>query len=284
MLFQEKIESLLEALVSQGVSFHFPGSRPAGALFGLDQAYYPAESHSEHVEMIHLTNGQVAIQVNGAWFPLTVGQPQVFLMNTFHSEHFLDSERTYELFWLSLNPFMINLHTTGYSPDRGYGQSSLRRSLHPPRMEALWKCLKKPVLDRPRFMALLLECLDNCLKNPHAGSVDYHIAAVELVRRYLEDYYSRQIHLADLADMCHYSIGHLSAIFRKTVGVPVYEYLCRIRLTHAARLLRSGKHRIKDVATATGFTDQLYFSRRFSKQYGMAPSRYAERFGRKTKN
>jgi len=278
MLFQEKLQSLSEALVSQGISFHAPGVRPDEVLSGLDQPYYPAESHSEHIEMIHLVSGQAAIQVNGAWFPLTVGQPQVFLMNTLHSEHFLHPEQPYELFWLSLNPFMINLHTTSYTPGRGYGQSALRQSLHPLRMAALWNCLKKSTPDRPRFMALLLESLDHCLKNPQMEPVDYHAAAVELVRRYLEDYYNRQIHLSDLAEMCHYSSGHLSAIFRKSVGMPVYEYLCRIRLKHAAELLRSGKHRIKDVATATGFKDQLYFSRRFRKQFGVAPSQYAQSF------
>jgi len=277
MLFQEKLQSLSGALVDQGICFHAPGVRPPEILSGLDQPYYRAESHSEHVEMIHLISGQAAIQVNGAWFPLTAGQPQVFLMNTFHSEHFLQPEQAYELFWLSLNPFMINLHTTSFIPGRGYGQSSLRQSLHPLRMEALWNCLKKPVLDRPRFLALLLECLDNCLKNPEESPVDYHAAAVGLVRRYLEDYYSRQIHLSDLAEMSHYSSGHLSAIFRKAVGVSIYEYLCQIRLQHACELLRSGKRRIKDVAAATGFTDQLYFFRRFRKQYGLPPSKYAAR-------
>jgi len=276
MLFQEKLQSLSGALVDQGICFHAPGiCRPEG-LSGLHQPYYPAESHSEHVEMIHLISGQAAIQVNGVWFPLTGGQPQVFLMNTSHSEHFLQPEQAYELFWLSLNPFMINLHTTTYTPGRGYGQSSLRQSLHPLRMEALWNCLKKTTLDRPRLMALLLECLDNCLKNPEESPLDYHAAAVELVRRYLEDYYSRQIHLSDLAEMSHYSSGHLSAIFRKAVGMPIYEYLCQIRLRHAGELLRSGKRRIKDVASATGFQDQLYFCRRFRKQFGMPPSKYSE--------
>ncbi len=275
MLFQEKLQSMSGALVDQGICFHAPGIRPPDLLSGMEQPYYPAESHSEHVEMIHLCSGKAAIQVNGAWFPLTAGQPQVFLMNTSHCEHFLQPEQPYEILWLSLNPFMINLHTTTYNPVRRYGQSALRQSLHPLRMEALWNCLKKTVLDRPRFMALLLECLDNCLKNPQDSPLNYHAAAVELVRRYLEDYYGRQIHLSDLAEMSHYSSGHLSAIFRKAVGMPIYEYLCQIRLRHAAELLCSGKRRIKDVAAATGFRDQLYFCRRFRKQFGLPPSQYA---------
>ncbi|MFA6930552.1 MAG: helix-turn-helix transcriptional regulator [Lentisphaeria bacterium] len=276
MLFEEKVQSLLTDLVDFGLCFQASSSHPENQLFGMVQPYYPAESHSEHVELIHLCSGEAAIQINDAWFPLTAGQAQIFLLNTFHSEHFLRAEQSYELLWLSLNPFTINLHTTNYNPGRGYGQSSLRQSLHPLRMEALWDCIKAPMPERPRFLSLLLECLDTCLKSAEDSSVNYHADAVELVRRYLEDYYCRQIQLSDLAAMSHYSAGHLSAIFRAAVKMPIYEYLCQVRLQHAAELLRCGRRRIKDVAAAVGFRDQLYFCRYFRKKFGVSPRQYSE--------
>ena len=275
MLFRDKLESLLIALTDHGICFHEPGFIPAASLSGLELPYYPAESHSGHIEMIHLCAGQAAMQINGTWLPLTGAQPQVFLMNTRHSEHFLQAEEGYELLWLSLNPFMINLHTTSYTPGRGYGQSSLRQSLHPPRMEVLWRSLRKLPEERPRFMALLLDSLQHCLKNPEENSANYHATAIELVRRYLEDYYYREIRLSDLAEMSHYSSGHLSAIFRQAVKMPIYKYLSEIRLREAAKLLRGGKRRVKDVAAASGFRDQLYFCRQFRKKFGQSPSEYA---------
>lgn len=56
--------------------------------------------------------------------------------------------------------------------------------------------------------------------------------------------------------------------------VPPARYLQRLRLREACRLLVESTLAVGEVAREVGFEDELYFSRRFRKETGMAPSDY----------
>ena len=48
-------------------------------------------------------------------------------------------------------------------------------------------------------------------------------------------------------------------------------------MLEASRLLRFTDNSVNEIAFATGFDDQLYFSRAFKRHRGEAPSAYRER-------
>ncbi|WP_026210018.1 hybrid sensor histidine kinase/response regulator transcription factor [Flexithrix dorotheae] len=50
------------------------------------------------------------------------------------------------------------------------------------------------------------------------------------------------------------------------------EFIRTIRLKKSASLLKTKNYNVSEVANAVGFNDPLYFSRRFKKQFGYAPS------------
>ncbi|MDW7692534.1 two-component regulator propeller domain-containing protein [Flammeovirgaceae bacterium SG7u.132] len=51
------------------------------------------------------------------------------------------------------------------------------------------------------------------------------------------------------------------------------EFIRTIRLKKSASLLKTKNYNVSEVANAVGFNDPLYFSRRFKKQFGYAPSK-----------
>ena len=51
-------------------------------------------------------------------------------------------------------------------------------------------------------------------------------------------------------------------------------YITAVRLTEAVNMLNMGEYNIGEIATATGFSDQSYFSKVFSARYGVPPSEY----------
>ena len=57
------------------------------------------------------------------------------------------------------------------------------------------------------------------------------------------------------------------------------EYLTQVRLEHAKNMLKEGNMSIKEVAYATGFHSQSYFSKIFKKYTGTSPSEYQEQGG-----
>ena len=56
------------------------------------------------------------------------------------------------------------------------------------------------------------------------------------------------------------------------------QYLTQMRLAHGRRLLSESDLPIREVAANCGFDDPLYFSRRFTQHYGMAPRAFRQQF------
>jgi AraC-like DNA-binding protein len=58
----------------------------------------------------------------------------------------------------------------------------------------------------------------------------------------------------------------------------ITEFIRNIRLKKAAKLLQSDKLKVNEVAYQVGFNDPNYFTKSFTKLYGMTPSDYNSSF------
>lgn len=68
--------------------------------------------------------------------------------------------------------------------------------------------------------------------------------------------------------------------FKQVAGMTLVAYLNHVRLANAARLLRETSRSIADIASATGFSDQSYFDKRFKRAFGRTPKEFrADRNG-----
>ena len=96
----------------------------------------------------------------------------------------------------------------------------------------------------------------------------------ELARRYIHENFSAKIGIKEMCDEIGCSKSTLITSFKKTYGVTVNRYLNDVRLGEAVRMLTGGERNIGEIASATGFSDQSYFSKVFSAKYGIPPSEY----------
>lgn len=62
--------------------------------------------------------------------------------------------------------------------------------------------------------------------------------------------------------------------FKKHTGSTPHEYIRKRQLHTADRLLRMSNISVKAVAGSVGFTDQMYFSKVFKKEYGKTPQEF----------
>ncbi len=79
---------------------------------------------------------------------------------------------------------------------------------------------------------------------------------------------------ASLADDLNISPSHLRNLFAKEVKMTLGKYVRQKILIAATEDLKNKRLSIKDIAEKYGFNDQFYFSRLFTKQYGISPSKY----------
>jgi transcriptional regulator GlxA family with amidase domain len=80
--------------------------------------------------------------------------------------------------------------------------------------------------------------------------------------------------VADLADVACLSPAHFARSFKATTGWGPHEFVRRIRLTVAKRMLADHQLPISDIALSTGFSSQSNFSRAFRDVTGMTPGDY----------
>lgn len=99
---------------------------------------------------------------------------------------------------------------------------------------------------------------------------------LERLLDYIHDHYMENLSVSRLAELHLMNANRLSYLFQKHLKISPGEYLNRYRLNQAKNLLNRfhGQMSIKEVARRTGFTDPLYFSKRFKKYTGLSPSEF----------
>jgi AraC family transcriptional regulator len=89
-----------------------------------------------------------------------------------------------------------------------------------------------------------------------------------------------KLSLDDLAAEVEVHPTHLSRVFRRVFGVPVGEYVRRLRIDHATALLARDDLSLAQIASESGFADQAHFTRVFKRRLGITPGRYRVRLGK----
>ena len=98
--------------------------------------------------------------------------------------------------------------------------------------------------------------------------------AVQRMQDYIISHIADEITLADLARAASFSPSYAHRLFRELTGVPVSDYIRKLRLTEAAKRLKSERCRITGLAMELGFESIDGFTRAFVREFGMTPSEY----------
>lgn len=97
---------------------------------------------------------------------------------------------------------------------------------------------------------------------------------------YIENHWQEQMEITDICRAVNVSRSWLYRQFMLNVGESPIQYVMHERLNHACYYLRNSALSVGETAAACGFSDPLYFSRLFRRQFGMAPSEYRSRGAR----
>ena len=89
-----------------------------------------------------------------------------------------------------------------------------------------------------------------------------------------ENYMNANLSVAQVAQKMGYDTKYFSRLFKQKVGMTFTTYVNRLRIMKACEYLEKTDMSLKEIAAMTGFTDPLYFSRRFSQLILSSPSRY----------
>src|SRR5215813_8313815 len=110
------------------------------------------------------------------------------------------------------------------------------------------------------------------MKRPKAN-VEY-VQRINRVIDHLRRNLDRQVKLAELAKVACFSEFHFHRIFCAVSGETVNNFVNRLRLEKAARLLRFSDHRLTNIALDCAFSSSATFSRAIRFWYDTSPSQF----------
>lgn len=145
------------------------------------------------------------------------------------------------------------------------------------RMSAMSRMVYKE--DSQRLFAFINTALDNSFEETYA-LFGYRMEAFaykllwrirEIVVSSLED---DAVTAGNIAYVLNYTQRNLSAIIKKSIDLSLVQYILKIRMTEACRLIVNGEVRsINEARYAVGIDSVSYFNKKFKQHFGVSPNR-----------
>ncbi len=95
---------------------------------------------------------------------------------------------------------------------------------------------------------------------------------------YIYTHIKERITIEDLADYTQNSTSYISRLFKDELGISASDYIRKMKIEKAKNLLRYSEYSLVDIATYLAFASQSHFIQIFSKEVGMTPKHYREKY------
>jgi YesN/AraC family two-component response regulator len=154
----------------------------------------------------------------------------------------------------------------------------------------VWDFFLKPVSvgEMIRRLNMMLPVLDENRRQgrrkmlmPDRNSYTPSVTATTLMQErtyrvlpYLTEHFHEKVALSDVAQYCRMGIFEFSRTFKREQGMTFRDYLVRLRVEAAAKILRNANTSVLDIACSVGINDPSQFSRLFRRHMGVTPTMY----------
>jgi len=137
--------------------------------------------------------------------------------------------------------------------------------------------LMKKTLEEIKLFSqeCLKNCVDICQSNRVETSSD---TIIEKAKKYIDENYDQDISLEDIADYVYLHHAYFSRIFKEHVGENFSDYLTKVRIENAIRLLKENKYKTYEISEKIGYKSSKYFARVFKKVTGFTPREYIRHY------
>lgn len=112
--------------------------------------------------------------------------------------------------------------------------------------------------------------IDQEVKDPKTNQIDI----IEKARKYIHDNFKQKLPLQLVSSYVFLNPQYFSRLFKKEVGVSYIDYVNKLKIEYACKLLETTHYPAYRISSECGFTDPSYFNRVFVQQMNMTPKAY----------
>ena len=146
----------------------------------------------------------------------------------------------------------------------------------------LLECLKSPLDSRILGRQTVREIVYRVLQGEQGGALralasrDEHFSRIARVLKHVHAEYAKPLSVEELARKAGMSVAAFHHYFKLVTASPPLQYLKRIRLDQARRLMAHDRYNASTAARAVGYESPSQFSREFKRLFGVTPVEEAE--------
>lgn len=231
----------------------------------------------DYYQMIIVDQGQINYQLNQQ--EITVKQHECLILfpNQSYTQQIADEGvTTYLTIMFDASGLDAAMNQQVYSLGNKYGSL----------MERLVKQANSPQTDYSGDLLLLdfKSLLLRLLQGDAAPSIEpttsmrenYENELFQAIVDYLHLNVEERNEVNDLVDQFSLSRSTLQMLFKKYANTTPKSYINQLRLQRSKILIRESKMSLSEIASQLGYGSIQYFSRAFSREFGMNPSTYAK--------
>ncbi|MDD5866639.1 AraC family transcriptional regulator [Lachnospiraceae bacterium YH-ros2228] len=121
------------------------------------------------------------------------------------------------------------------------------------------------------LMALTIEILRLDDERLQVRKVDRFSEYIKTAVRYVNEHYSEEIRISEMASTCGLSESHFRKIFEEAMNMKPNDYINSVRIQEACKLMRKEELSMEELGLRVGYQTPSTFNRNFRKLTGKTP-------------
>jgi two-component system response regulator YesN len=105
---------------------------------------------------------------------------------------------------------------------------------------------------------------------------------IEKCMAFIQEHFAEELSLESIAQMYHFNTSYFSSLFKNHTGKSLSDYVIKVRMDNAKRLLTNSEYKISDIAVKIGYKDSAYFIRLFKRELGISPNKFRHLTGKES--
>ncbi|WP_282937515.1 AraC family transcriptional regulator [Paenibacillus sp. RC67] len=229
-----------------------------------------------HYTIHFVREGRIQFIYGGNEVELGKGDMFCMFPHTSYTYRVAPSESRLKMIWFAFNGSQVPelMTMAGFAPDNTY-----QRKVIDPDLESIFHQMtqmpknltkKQLVLWNSLMYRIFAKFIPEQVPTAAPRTPDFWLRKS---LDFIHTCYAEQITVNDIAAYVSIHRTHFSKTFTEHVGVPPVKYLQNVRLDKATQLLKQTSLSVTEIALTVGYPDLFSFTRAFTRQFGVSPSR-----------
>ncbi|HEY0828529.1 MAG TPA: AraC family transcriptional regulator [Bacilli bacterium] len=154
------------------------------------------------------------------------------------------------------------------------GHQMIRRLMNAVLEEVLAEKSAWILTSRAYFQSLLMLLYREVTPEEEQCAVQVPDPHIAKVIEHIHSSFASKLTVEGLAVEANLSLNYFISSFKKCTGFTPGEYISRVRIQNAKKLIRNGMNNLSEITYLVGFESVSYFSRVFKKIEGLSPSEF----------